>query len=145
MRAVIQRVSSGSVSIDGKTVGKIGKGLVILLGVKNGDSEADAKFLADKCLNLRIFADESGKFNLSALDVKSELLAISQFTLYGDTRKGRRPSFVEAASSDQASLIVNTCLDMLRDKGVNGETGIFGEMMEVSLINAGPVTLILER
>ena len=144
MRAVVQRVSSGLVLIDGKIVGKIGKGLVILLGVRNGDTEADAKFLADKCVNLRIFTDENGKFNLSALDVKGELLAISQFTLYGDTRKGRRPSFIEAAPPEASEPLYEKFVDYLRESGLKVATGEFGAMMLVEINNDGPVTIIVE-
>ena len=144
MRAVIQRVSNASVSISGKVVGKIEKGLVILLGVKNGDTEADAKFLADKCVNLRIFTDEDGKFNLSALDVKGELLAISQFTLYGDTRKGRRPSFIEAAAPEISEPLYDKFVEYLKGSGLKVATGEFGAMMLVVINNDGPVTIIAE-
>jgi D-aminoacyl-tRNA deacylase len=144
MRAVIQRVSNGSVSISGKVVGKIGKGLVILLGVKNGDSETDAKFLADKCVNLRIFTDENGKFNLSVLDVGGELLAISQFTLYGDTRKGRRPSFTEAAPPELSEPLYEKFVEYLQESGLKVATGEFGAMMKVEINNDGPVTIISE-
>ena len=144
MRAVVQRVSNGSVSIDGKIVGKIGKGLVILLGIRNGDTEADAKFLADKCVNLRIFTDENGKFNLSALDVKGELLAVSQFTLYGNTRKGRRPSFVEAAPPEISEPLYEKFVENLRKSGLKVATGEFGAMMLVEINNDGPVTIIVE-
>jgi len=144
MRAVVQRVSSGSVSIDGKMVGKIGTGLVILLGVKNGDTEADAKFLADKCVNLRIFTDEAGKFNLSALDVGGELLAISQFTLYGNTRKGRRPSFVEAAPPEISEPLYEKFVEFLKQSGLKVASGEFGAMMLVEINNHGPVTIIVE-
>jgi D-tyrosyl-tRNA(Tyr) deacylase len=144
MRAVVQRVSKASVSINGKIVGEIKKGLVILLGVKNGDTESDAKFLADKCVNLRIFADEAGKFNLSALDVGGELLAISQFTLYGDTRKGRRPSFVEAAPPEISEPLYEKFVAYLRESGLKVATGEFGAIMLVEIHNEGPVTIILE-
>ena len=144
MRAVVQRVSSGSVSIDGKMVGKIGEGLVILLGVKNGDTEADAKFLADKCVNLRIFTDEAGKFNLSALDVGGELLAISQFTLYGNTRKGRRPSFIEAAPPEISEPLYEKFVSFLKESRLKVATGEFGAMMLVEINNHGPVTIIVE-
>ncbi len=144
MRAVVQRVSSGSVSIDGKVVGKIDEGLVILLGVRNGDTEADVKFLADKCVNLRIFTDENGKFNLSALDVKGELLAVSQFTLYGNTRKGRRPSFIEAAPPEISEPLYEKFVDYLRESGLKVATGEFGAMMLVEINNDGPVTIIVE-
>ena len=144
MRAVIQRVSGGSVSIAGKVVGKIGKGLVILLGVKNGDTEAEAKFLADKCVNLRIFADEEGKFNLSALDIRGELLAISQFTLYGNTRKGRRPSFIEAAPPEISEPLYEKFVSYLQESGLKVASGEFGAMMQVEINNDGPVTIIAE-
>ena len=144
MRAVVQRVSSGSVTIDGEVVGKIGKGLVILLGVKNGDTEADAKFVADKCANLRIFADEDNKFNLSAKDVGGEMLVISQFTLYGDTRKGRRPSFVEAAPPEVSKPLYEKFVEYLKENGLKVATGEFGAMMLVEINNDGPVTIIVE-
>lgn len=144
MRAVIQRVSSGSVSIADKVVGKIGKGLVILLGVKNGDTEADAKFLADKCVNLRIFTDKEGKFNMSAIDVNCELLAISQFTLYGNTRKGRRPSFIEAAPPEISKPLYEKFVEYLQESGLKVATGEFGAMMLVEINNDGPVTIIAE-
>lgn len=144
MRAVIQRVSKASVSIEGKIVGKIGSGLVILLGVKNGDTEADAKFLANKCVNLRIFADEQSKFNLSALDVKGELLVISQFTVYGDTRKGRRPSFIEAAPPEVSEPLYEKFISYLQVSGLKVACGKFGAMMLVEIHNDGPVTVIVE-
>ena len=144
MRAVVQRVKKGSVSIDGKIVGQINKGLVILLGVKNGDTEADAKFLADKCVNLRIFADETGKFNLSALDIGGELLTISQFTLYADTRKGRRPSFIEAAPPEISEPLYENFIAYLQESGLKVTTGEFGAMMLVEIHNDGPVSVILE-
>ena len=144
MRAVVQRVKKGSVSIDGKIVDQINKGLVILLGVKNGDTEADAKFLADKCVNLRIFADETGKFNLSALDIGGELLSISQFTLYADTRKGRRPSFIEAAPPEISEPLYENFIAYLQESGLTVTTVEFGAMMLVEIHNDGPVTIILE-
>ncbi len=144
MRAVVQRVKKASVSIDGEVVGRIGLGLVILLGVRHGDREEDARFLAQKCVNLRIFADEDGKFNRSALDVGGELLAISQFTLYGDTRKGRRPSFVEAAPPEVSEPLYNRFVEFLRDSGLRVAEGRFGAMMLVEIHNDGPVTLIVE-
>ena len=144
MRAVVQRVRKGSVSIDGKIVGEINKGLVILLGVKSGDTEADAKFLANKCVNLRIFADEAGKFNRSALDVAGELLAISQFTLYADTRKGRRPSFIEAAPPEISEPLYEKFISYLKESGLKIASGEFGAMMLVEIHNDGPVTIILE-
>ena len=144
MRALIQRVTKASVSIEGKVVGSIGKGLVILLGVKLGDTNDDANFLADKSVNLRIFADQEGKFNLSALDVGGELLAISQFTLYGDTRKGRRPSFIDAAPPEISEPLYEKFVTYLRQSGLKVATGVFGAMMLVEIHNDGPVTILLE-
>ncbi|MDW7681525.1 MAG: D-aminoacyl-tRNA deacylase, partial [bacterium] len=128
MRIVVQRVSSGAVYVNEKVVGKIGNGLVILLGIKNGDTEADARFLAEKCVNLRIFTDENEKFNLSALDVGAELLVISQFTLYGDTRKGRRPSFIEAAPPEISQPLYEKFVYYCRQSGLEVATGEFGAM-----------------
>ncbi len=145
MRIVLQRVSKASVTVDGGVVGEIGPGLLLLVGVKGNENAEELEWLANKCINLRIFADEEEKMNLSLLDVGGEILAISQFTLYGDCRKGRRPSFVEAAPSEQANGIFETFLGILRRTGVKVETGIFGEMMEIHLVNDGPVTLVLER
>ena len=144
MRAIVQRVSKASVTVEGKIAGKINQGLVILLGIKNGDTEADAKFLADKCATLRIFTDDDGKFNLSALDVKGEFLAISQFTLYADTRKGRRPSFIQAARPEISEPLYEKFVEDLTAYGLPVETGIFGAMMSVEINNEGPVTIILE-
>lgn len=145
MRAVVQRVSKASVSVDGRTVGSIGQGLVVLLGVTHDDGEEEAKFLARKIANLRIFADDEGKFNLSALELNREALVVSQFTLYGDTRKGRRPSFTEAAPPDIAAPLVDKFVRYLRQEGLHVETGIFGAMMVVEIHNDGPVTIVLER
>jgi D-tyrosyl-tRNA(Tyr) deacylase len=145
MRIVIQRVSNASVTVEGGVVGEIGPGLLLLVGVKGDENAEEMEWLANKCVNLRIFSDEEAKMNLSLLDVGGGILAISQFTLYGDCRKGRRPSFVGAAPSDQASQIFETFIKLLRETGVNVETGIFGEMMEIHLVNDGPVTLVLER
>lgn len=144
MRAVVQRVTRASVTVDEKVVGKIGKGLVILLGVRNEDTEKDAEFLAEKCANLRIFADDKGKFNLSALDVGGEMLVVSQFTLYGDTRKGRRPSFIEAAPPEISQPLYKHFIQHLKSLGLKVEEGIFGAMMLVEIHNDGPVTLIVE-
>ncbi|NOZ60343.1 MAG: D-tyrosyl-tRNA(Tyr) deacylase [Calditrichaeota bacterium] len=144
MRVVVQRVSRGAVSIDGVKKGEIGSGLVILLGIKNGDAESDAKYLAEKCANLRIFADEEGKFNRSALDVGAELLVISQFTLYGDTRKGRRPSFIDAAPPEISEPLYEKFVEFVRATGLRVATGEFGAMMLVEIHNDGPVTLIVE-
>lgn len=144
MKVVIQRVKRASVSVDGEVVGQIGRGLVLLVGVKRGDSEEDAKYLADKCVNLRIFEDEAGKFNLSALEVGAELLAASQFTLYADARKGRRPSFIEAAAPELSQPLYEKFLKLLGSSGLKVEEGRFGAKMLVEIHNDGPVTLILE-
>jgi len=145
MRIVLQRVTRASVKVEGGVVGEIGPGLLLLVGVNGRESQEDMEWLADKCVNLRVFPDADGKMNRSLLDAGGEILAVSQFTLYGDCRKGRRPSFDDAAPADKAKGIFDTFLDLLRDNGVDVETGIFGEMMEVHLVNDGPVTLILER
>ena len=144
MRALIQRVARASVSVAGKDVGSIGPGLVALLGVSAEDTEADARYLVDKIANLRIFADDQNRFNLSALDTGAELLVVSQFTLYGDTRKGRRPDFTAAAPPDQARRLYEHAVALFREKGLTVATGVFQEYMQVSLQNDGPVTLILD-
>lgn len=145
MRAVVQRVSEASVEVQGKTVGRIGPGLVVLLGVGEGDTEAQARWMAEKTANLRIFGDEAGKFNLSALDVGGQILVVSQFTLYGDARKGRRPSFTEAARPEVAEPLCDRFAQFLRETGLHVETGVFGAMMRVKIFNDGPVTIILEK
>ncbi len=145
MRAVVQRVSQASVSVSGETIGEIGPGLAILLGVRDGDGEEEAQYLADKIANLRIFPDESGKFNLSALEVEAEALVVSQFTLYADTRKGRRPSFIEAASPSVAEPLVDKFAEFLEKAGLKVATGRFQAHMLVKIFNDGPVTIILER
>jgi D-tyrosyl-tRNA(Tyr) deacylase len=145
MRAVVQRVSKASVSVEGNIVGSISRGLVVLLGVTHDDTEEEARFLANKIANLRIFADEQGKFNLSALEVGGEALVVSQFTLYGDARKGRRPSFTKAAPPEVAEPLVNKLVTFLEEEGLQVETGIFGAMMMVEIHNDGPVTIILDR
>ena len=145
MRAVVQRVSKASVSVEGRTVGSIGRGLVVLLGIAHDDGEEEARFLADKTANLRIFTDDEGKFNISALEVGAEALVVSQFTLYGDARKGRRPSFTKAAPPDVAAPLVDKFVKFLEQEGLHVETGIFGAMMVVEIHNDGPVTIILER
>ncbi|NIN66375.1 MAG: D-tyrosyl-tRNA(Tyr) deacylase [Anaerolineae bacterium] len=145
MRAVVQRVSKASVSVEGRPVGSIGQGLVVLLGIAHDDGEEEARFLADKTANLRIFTDDEGKFNLSALEVGAEALVVSQFTLYGDARKGRRPSFTKAAPPDVAAPLVDKFVKFLEQEGLHVETGIFGAMMAVEIHNDGPVTIILER
>jgi D-tyrosyl-tRNA(Tyr) deacylase len=145
MRAVIQRVRQGRVSVDERTVGEIGPGLVILLGAGHGDGQAEANRLADKIANLRIFADAEGKTNLSVLDIGGEALVISQFTLYADCRKGRRPSFVHAAPPDVAAPLVDQFADRLRQAGVRRvETGEFGAFMVVEIGNDGPFTIFLD-
>ena len=145
MRIVVQRVSRASVTVDKKIVAQIGKGLVLLIGFKEGDSKDDLPFWADKCVNLRIFEDNDGKMNVSLLESGGEILAVSQFTLYGDVRKGRRPSFIEAARPEAAEPLYNAFVELLRTKGVKVSTGIFGAMMDVELINAGPVTILLDN
>ena len=144
MKAVIQRVRESAVTVDGREVGRIGRGILVLLGVSRDDTPADADYLLDKTLNLRIFEDEAGKMNRSLLDVGGELLVVSQFTLYGDCRKGRRPSFVQAAPPKTAEALYEHFVDQARGSGVPVATGRFRAMMDVSLVNDGPVTLILE-
>lgn len=144
MRAVVQRVSKASVSVDNEIVGKIGEGLVVLLGIGEDDNFKDLEYLVEKVLGLRIFQDKNDKMNLSLLDIKGELLVISQFTLYGDVRKGKRPSFSESASPDIAEKMYLEFLNKCIDKGVRTEKGIFGANMDVSLINQGPVTILLD-
>ncbi|MEE9555795.1 MAG: D-aminoacyl-tRNA deacylase [Candidatus Adiutricales bacterium] len=144
MRAVIQRVSRGSVLVDGEEIGAIGSGLVILLGVHRDDNTEDGKYLAQKIVNLRIFSDENGKMNRSLLDVGGQALIVSQFTLWGDTRKGRRPSFIKAAEPDQAEKLYQNFVSEMNRQNITTATGEFGAMMELALINEGPVTLILD-
>ncbi len=144
MRAVIQRVKESSVTVDNKIVGKIGKGLLVLLGVANEDKADDAEYLADKITNLRIFEDDNGKMNRSLLETGGELLVVSQFTLLGDCRKGRRPSFINAAHPEKANDLYEHFAKEVKQKGISLKTGRFRAMMEVSLINDGPVTIILE-
>ena len=145
MRALIQRVSSGKVTVEGKTVAEIGHGLIVLLGVGYGDTEEQARFLAEKIASLRIFEDSASKFNLSLLDVSGEAIVISQFTLYGDARKGRRPSFSEAARPEVAAPLVEKFAEFLRSQGIPSQTGIFGAHMVVQIENDGPVTIWLEK
>ncbi|GEN46440.1 D-aminoacyl-tRNA deacylase [Alkalibacillus haloalkaliphilus] len=144
MRAVIQRVTTGSVEANDEMTGSIELGLVVLLGVTHEDDEQDLKYIADKVTNLRIFEDEQGKLNLSVKDVGGKVLSISQFTLYGDCRKGRRPNFMSAAKPDQANDLYEKFNEEVANLGVPVETGAFGEHMKVSLLNDGPVTLILD-
>lgn len=145
MRAVVQRVSEASVALDGQVVGAIERGLLVLLGVTHSDSEAEAAALARKIAGLRIFEDAAGKFNLALNDVDGAVLVVSQFTLYGDAEKGRRPSFVDAARPEVAIPLYEGFVRLLRERGLTVETGEFGAMMEVDLVNDGPVTLWLER
>ncbi|MCM3765408.1 D-aminoacyl-tRNA deacylase [Neobacillus niacini] len=144
MRIVVQRSKQASVTVAGEVKGQIKSGLVLLVGVTHDDKEEDAAYLADKVASLRIFEDADEKMNLSLLDVGGEILSVSQFTLYGDTRKGRRPSFIDAARPEYAIGIYETFNKLLREKGIHVETGVFGAMMDVQLINDGPVTLIIE-
>jgi D-tyrosyl-tRNA(Tyr) deacylase len=145
MRALIQRVSSGKVVVDDQVIAQIERGLVVLLGIGHGDGEEQAVYLAEKIANLRIFEDEQGKTNLSVLDVGGEAIVVSQFTLYADTRKGRRPSFVYAADPDVAEPLVERFADLLRGQGVPTRTGQFGAHMLVEIHNDGPVTIWLEK
>jgi len=144
MRAVIQRVKSAQVSVDGQVSGKIGKGLLVLLGVGKSDGESDLLFLTSKIPDLRIFEDASGKFNLSLKEIDGEILVVSQFTLYGDCRKGRRPSFTEAEEPTAAKHLYEQFISKLRGQGLSVETGEFQAKMEVHLVNDGPVTLLLD-
>lgn len=145
MKVVLQRVREGLVEVEGKIVGQINRGLVLLVGATAGDSEKEVVYLADKCANLRIFEDQEGKMNLSVLEVGGEILVISQFTLYGDTKKGRRPSFTEAMEPKEAEKLYLMFIDHLRKKGLRVEQGIFGAKMLVKIFNDGPVTFILDN
>jgi D-tyrosyl-tRNA(Tyr) deacylase len=144
VKALIQRVSKASVSIDGEEVGRIGRGLVVFLGVAGGDTQKDAQYLMQKIINLRIFADAEEKFNLSALDIDGELLLVSQFTLLADTRKGRRPSFIGAAPPDRAEAMFDYFVELARDSGLKVATGRFQQYMQVEIHNDGPVTVMLD-
>ena len=145
MRVLLQRVSRAEVRVDGRMIGRIGRGFMLLVGVTHADGEAEAVWMADKIAGLRLFADAEDKMNLSLADVGGAVLAVSQFTLYGDAVKGRRPSFVDAARPEQARPTYERLVDLLRARGLVVETGEFGAMMEVDLVNDGPVTLWLER
>jgi len=144
MRAVVQRVSEARVEVGGKVVGHIGRGLLVLLGVGQDDSVEDLQYMVDKIVNLRIFEDDNGKMNLSLLDVGGDILVVSQFTLYGDCRKGRRPSFTHSAGPELAEPLYNRFVEEVAKRGVRVETGVFGAMMSVFLCNDGPVTLLLD-
>ena len=145
MRIVIQRVEHASVTVEGGVVAEIGRGLLLLVGVRGDESAEDVEWLAGKCANLRIFPDDEEKMNRSLLDIGGSILAVSQFTLYGDCRKGRRPSYDQAAPGELAEPIFDAFVERLRAREVPVETGIFGALMSVHLVNDGPVTLILER
>ncbi|HXY20823.1 MAG TPA: D-aminoacyl-tRNA deacylase [Gemmatimonadales bacterium] len=145
MRVVLQRVSRAAVRIDGATVGEIGRGFVVLAGFAPADAEPVLAWMADKIAGLRLFADAEGKMNLPLADIGGGVLVVSQFTLYGDASKGRRPSFVDAAPPGQAEALYDRFVGMLKERGLTVETGRFGAMMDVELVNEGPVTLILER
>jgi len=144
MRAVIQRVDRAEVRVQGQSVGQIGKGLLVLLGVGQKDTQKEADFLLEKVIHLRIFEDPAGKMNLSLLDTKGALMVISQFTLYADCRKGRRPSFTEAAPPETARALYEYFLEKAKSTGLRTSSGIFQAVMEVELINSGPVTIILD-
>jgi D-tyrosyl-tRNA(Tyr) deacylase len=144
MRAVVQRVSRASVSVEGELVGQIERGLLVLLGVTHADTETAADYLAEKIAGLRIFEDDAGKMNLSLMDVGGAILAVSQFTLYGDARKGKRPSFDDAARPEQARKLYEHFVERVRTLGLRCETGVFQAMMQVELVNDGPVTILLD-
>ena len=144
MKALLQRVSSASVSVGGEVVGSIGRGLVVLVGVADGDSDKDIQYLAQKIVNLRIFADQEDKFNLSALDIKGELLLVSQFTLLADTRKGRRPSFTGAAPPPQAEELFQQLVEQVKASGLRVATGRFQQYMQLEIHKDGPVTIMLD-
>jgi len=144
MRVVVQRVTKAQVSVEGNVIGKIKEGLLILLGITHGDNEKDAKWLVNKISGLRIFSDENGKMNKSIEDIEGEILLISQFTLYGDARKGRRPSFIEAAKPDIAVPLYNKFIDLVKEKNIKISVGEFGADMKVELLNDGPVTMIID-
>lgn len=144
MRSVVQRTRFSRVIVNERETGKIGNGLMVLLGIKKGDTEEDARYMMDKIINLRIFEDQQGKMNRSLLDVKGDILLVSQFTLYGDARKGRRPSFIEAELPEAALPLFNYCLKYLQNQGIKVETGIFGADMQVDINNDGPCTILLD-
>lgn len=145
MKVVVQRVKKASVEIEGTTIGQIDQGLMLLVGIKRGDTVEDIAYAADKIAGLRIFEDQEGKMNRSIIDAGGEILSVSQFTLYGDTAHGRRPSFIEAARPEEAEPLYEAFNARLRSRGISVSTGRFGAMMAVSLINDGPVTIIIEK
>jgi len=145
MKVVLQRVASGRVIVDGQTVAEIGQGIVVLLGIGHDDGEQEARYLAEKIVNLRIFEDEHGKMNRSLLDVGGEAVVVSQFTLYADTRKGRRPSYTKAALPVAARPLVDRFVELLTEAGVSAKSGEFGAHMLVEIHNDGPVTIVMER
>ena len=144
MRCVVQRVTEASVTVEGEVVGKTGPGLMVLIGVSSDDQEADLKYMADKVPNLRVFDDENGVMNRSILDAGGEILAVSQFTLYGDARGGRRPSYFRAAKPEAANALYERLVEAWRQKGIHVETGRFRTEMQVALVNDGPVTILLD-
>ena len=144
MRCVVQRVTSASVTVGGTVSGAIGSGLMVLIGIADGDTEADLRYMAEKVPNLRIFDDENGVMNRSVLDAGGSILAVSQFTLYGDARGGRRPSYIRAAKPAQADALYEQLIARWREKGIRVETGIFRTEMQVALVNDGPVTILLD-
>ena len=145
MKVILQKVKKASVSVDGKIVGEVDKGYCLLVGVHKESTEADAKYLAKKIVEARLFEDENEKLNLGLKDVNGSILSVSQFTLYADTKKGKRPSFTHAASAEEANELYNKFNEYLREEGIKVETGIFQTMMEVNIINDGPVTIIYEK
>jgi D-tyrosyl-tRNA(Tyr) deacylase len=145
MKVLVQRVLSSSVEVDNKIVGQINKGLMLLVGFTDSDTDKEIDYMVDKIINLRIFDDENGVMNKSLIDVNGSILSISQFTLYADTRKGRRPSYIKALSGDKAILLYDKFNNKLKEENIKVETGIFGADMKVSLINDGPITIMLEK
>ena len=145
MKVLVQRVLSSSVEVDNKIVGQINKGLMLLVGFTDSDTDKEIDYMVDKIINLRIFDDENGVMNKSLIDVNGSILSISQFTLYADTRKGRRPSYIKALSGDKAILLYDKFNNKLKEENIKVETGIFGADMKVQLLNDGPVTIIIER
>ena len=144
MRAVVQRVTYSSVEVNGEIVGRINKGFNVLIGISKDDTEEDMNYIRDKIINLRVFSDENDKMNLSLLDIKGDILLISQFTLYGDARKGRRPNFMNALGGDEAKNFYDKFVNMMKETGLKVETGLFGADMKVDIKNDGPVTILLD-